>query len=100
MPVVSSSKTYDCELCGAALPSKWALDNHLCIFHDVCSTVRTAAQITFRCAACGAGFARRSELLEHMKSAGHGGTERRDDVVAPGRRGARGAPGRKPRRES
>jgi hypothetical protein len=72
VPVTSFTKTYDCGLCGAELHSKWALDNHLCLFHDVCDPVRPGAQVTFRCAVCDSAFSRRAELMEHMKSSGHG----------------------------
>ena len=92
MPVASSPKTYDCEVCGAALQSKWALDNHMCLFHDVCGPTRPGAQITFRCAACGEAFARRVDLLEHMESSGHGGSEGRPDAVTTGRRRGRATP--------
>lgn len=90
MPVTSSAKTYDCEVCGAALQSKWALDNHLCLFHDRCGTVRPGAEVTFRCAACGAAFTRRSELVTHMESSGHGGTAGRANAKPVVRRATRG----------
>ena len=95
MPVASSPKTYDCEVCGAALQSKWALGNHLCLFHDQCGTVRPGAEVTFRCAACGASFARRSELVTHMEIEGHGGRGGRADAKPVARRGPRGRSGRK-----
>ncbi len=91
MPVMSSSKTYDCGLCGAALQSRWALDNHLCLMHDQCGGPRPGAEITFRCAACGAAFMRRSELLAHMESSGHGAPRGAGDARPALRRGARAA---------
>lgn len=90
MPVTSSAKTYDCELCGAVLQSKWALDNHLWLFHDQSGNARPGAQITFRCAACGAAFARRSELVTHMETSEHGGTGGRANAKPVVRRAARG----------
>ncbi len=95
MPVTSSTKTYDCELCGAALQSKWALDNHMCLFHDLCGTVRPGAEVTFRCAQCGTSFARRSELVTHMESTGHGGRGGRADAKPVARRTTRGTPRRR-----
>ena len=91
MPVASSPKTYDCELCGASLQSKWALDNHLCLFHDQCGTVRPGAEITFRCAVCDASFGRRSELIQHMESSGHGSASSTAETRSAARRGARGS---------
>ena len=91
MPVMSSSKTYDCGLCGAAFQSNRALENHLCLMHDQCGSPRPGAEITFRCAACGSAYARRSELLAHMESSGHGRPHGADDARPATRRGARGA---------
>lgn len=96
MPVASSPKTYDCDICGFALQSQRALDNHLCLFHDRCGTVRPGAEVTFRCAACGESFARRSELVSHMESVGHGGRGGRADAKPAPRRGPRGRTSRKP----
>jgi len=95
VPVASSPKTYDCELCGAALQSKWALDNHLCLFHDQCGPLRPGAEVTFRCAACGAAFGRRSELVAHMESVGHGGSGGRA-AATPAARAPRGRQRRSP----
>ena len=100
MPVASSAKTYDCELCGASLQSKWALDNHLCLFHDQCGPVRPGAEITFRCAACDASFGRRSDLIAHMESTGHGSARSRAESRPALRRGARSAARGTPRGRS
>ncbi len=72
MSVVSSQKTFDCALCSAALRTQRELDNHMCLQHDDCGEARLGTPITFRCATCGEGFARRSDLFAHQQERAHG----------------------------
>jgi uncharacterized C2H2 Zn-finger protein len=72
MPALTSQKTFDCEICSAALRTQRDLDNHMCLYHDQCGEARLGTPITFRCATCGDGFARRGDLYTHMRERGHG----------------------------
>jgi len=72
MPPVTTPKTYDCEICHAALKSQRDLDNHMCLRHDDCGEARLGSPITFRCVTCGKAYERRSDLYDHMKKHGHG----------------------------
>jgi uncharacterized C2H2 Zn-finger protein len=72
MPSVTTPKTYDCEICHAALKSQRDLDNHMCLRHDDCGEARLGSPITFRCVTCGHAFERRSDLRDHMQKLGHG----------------------------
>jgi hypothetical protein len=72
MPTGTSPKTFVCEVCSAVLGSQRDLDNHLCLLHDDCENARLGGPITFRCAACGAAFARRGDLFVHQREYGHG----------------------------
>ena len=72
MRTLTSPKTYDCEICGAAFKSRRVLDSHMCLLHDDCGEARLGAPVTFRCATCGEGFARRGDLLAHLRRLGHG----------------------------
>jgi hypothetical protein len=72
MPSVTTPKTYDCEICHAALKSQRDLDNHMCLRHDDCGEARLGSPITFRCVTCGKAFERRSDLYAHMKKNSHG----------------------------
>jgi uncharacterized C2H2 Zn-finger protein len=77
---LTSPKTFDCEICGAVLRSQRDLDNHKCLFHDDCRSARLGAPITFRCAICGEAFARRGDLLAHLRQRGHGHPMEREGV--------------------
>ena len=72
MPALTTPKTYDCEICHAALKSQRELDNHMCLRHDDCGEARLGTPITFRCATCGEPFERRGDLYAHLREAGHG----------------------------
>ena len=72
MPALTSPKTFDCEVCSAALRTQRDLDNHMCLHHDDCGEARLGTPITFRCATCGEGFARRGDLFTHQQERGHG----------------------------
>jgi hypothetical protein len=65
-------KTFDCGICSAALKSQRDLDNHMCLRHDDCREAHLGTPITFRCATCGEAFARRGDLLAHLRQRGHG----------------------------
>ena len=92
MPTVTSPKTYDCEICAAALKSQRDLDNHKCLRHDDCGEARLGTPITFRCATCGEGFARRGDLFAHQQERGHGHPSEWDKPRQPGAQGRRGRP--------
>ncbi len=92
MPAVTSPKTYDCSICSAALKTQRDLDNHMCLAHDECSEARLGTPITFRCATCGKAFARRGDLLDHLRERGHGHPEEWDTSRPPGARRPRGRP--------
>jgi uncharacterized C2H2 Zn-finger protein len=77
---LTSTKTFDCGICGAVLRSQRDLDNHMCLLHDDCGAARLGTPITFRCAACGEAFARRYDLLTHLRQRGHGHPAERDKV--------------------
>jgi uncharacterized C2H2 Zn-finger protein len=85
-------RTFDCEVCSAVLKSQRDLDNHMCLLHDECAEARLGTPITFRCATCGEAFARRGDLLAHLRQRGHGRSEERDKVRPPGARQLRGRP--------
>ena len=72
MPAATTPKTYDCEICNAALKSQRDLDNHMCLRHDDCGAARLGAAITFRCITCGQAFALRSDLFDHQQKRDHG----------------------------
>jgi hypothetical protein len=72
MTVATTPKTYDCEVCHAALKSQRDLDNHMCLRHDDCGAARLGTPITFRCATCGEEFSRRGDLFAHLQEHGHG----------------------------
>ena len=92
MRTLSSPKTFDCVICSAVLKSQRDLDNHLCLLHDECGAARLGSPITFRCATCGDAFARRGDLLAHLRQRGHGHPAQRDKVRPPGARQLRGRP--------
>jgi uncharacterized C2H2 Zn-finger protein len=83
-------KTFDCEICSAALKSQRDLDNHLCLLHDECGEARLGAPITFRCATCGEAFARRGDLFAHLRQRGHGHPAAWDKARPPGAPRSRG----------
>jgi len=93
---VTSPKTFDCEICRAALRSQRALDNHMCLLHDQCDAARLGTPITFRCAACGEAFGRRDDLLAHLSQRGHGRSPEQDTARPPGAQ----RPRRRPRSRS
>jgi hypothetical protein len=92
---VTPPKTFECAICSAVLGSQRELDNHLCLLHDDCREARLGTPITFRCATCGQAFARRDDLLAHLRTDGHG-------HPAESKKGRPGAPGLRgrPRRRS
>jgi len=87
---LTSPKTFDCEICSAVLKSQRDLDNHRCLLHDECGAARLGAPITFRCATCGEAFARRGDLLAHLRQRGH--PTERDKVRPLGAQRPRGRP--------
>ena len=95
MPALTSPKTFECEICSAALRSQRDLDNHMCLLHDECGEARFGSPITFRCATCGQAFARRGELYAHMRQSGHGHPAAWDMARPPGAQRLRGRPGRR-----
>jgi uncharacterized C2H2 Zn-finger protein len=92
---LTSSKTFDCAICSAVLKSQRELDNHLCLLHDDCGAARLGAPITFRCATCGEAFARRGELLAHLRRRVHGHPAEHDKARPPGAQRQRGRPRRR-----
>ncbi len=84
MPALTPPKTYDCKICSAALRSQRELDNHMCLLHDECDEARLGTPITFRCATCGAAFARRGDLFAHLHERGHGHPAEWDRSRPPG----------------
>jgi len=91
---LTPSKTFDCAICSAVLKSQRDLDNHLCLLHDECGAAHLGAPITFRCAACGEAFARRGDLLAHLRRRGHGPLAEWDKARPPGAQRPRGRPRR------
>ncbi len=89
MPSATTPKTFDCEICKAALKSQRDLDNHMCLRHDDCGEARLGAAITFRCITCGQAFARRSDLFAHQQKRGHGNPSEWDKPRQVGQRGRR-----------
>lgn len=94
MSPVTVPKTYDCEICHAALKSQRDLDNHMCLRHDDCGEARLGAPITFRCISCGEAFARRSDLYAHMQKSDHGHPSEWGKGRQIGRASGRGRPAR------
>jgi hypothetical protein len=92
---LTSPKTFDCEVCSAALKSQRDLDNHMCLLHDECGAAHLGTPITFRCATCGEAFVRRSDLLAHLHQRGHGHPAERDTERPPGAQRPRGRPRRR-----
>ena len=92
MRTLSPPKTFDCEICSAVLKSQRELDNHMCLLHDDCAEARLGTPITFRCATCGEAFARRGDLLAHLRQRGHGHPTKRDKLRPPGAQQLRGRP--------
>ena len=90
MPALTSPKTFDCGICSAVLRSQRDLDNHMCLLHDECGAARLGTPITFRCATCGEAFARRGDLLAHLRQRGH--PTERDKVRPQGAQRPRGRP--------
>jgi uncharacterized C2H2 Zn-finger protein len=88
-------KTFDCAICSAVLKSQRDLDNHMCLLHDECGEAHLGTPITFRCATCGEAFARRGDLLAHLRQRGHGHAVERDGARPPGAQRLRGRPGRR-----
>ena len=92
MPSFTSSRTFDCEACGAALKSQRDLDNHMCLLHDDCAEAHLGTPITFRCATCGEAFTRRGDLFAHLRQCGHGHPAEWNKARPPGARRLRGRP--------
>ena len=90
MRTVTSPKTFDCEICSTVLKSQRDLDNHMCLLHDECAEARLGTPITFRCATCREAFARRGDLLAHLRQRGHGHPAEQDKVRPPGAQRPRG----------
>jgi hypothetical protein len=84
MTALTAPKTYDCEVCSAALSTQRELDNHMCLLHDDCGEARLGTPITFRCATCGEAFNLRSDLYEHQQAQGHGHPAEWDKARPPG----------------
>jgi hypothetical protein len=55
----------------------------MCLIHDECGEARFANPITFRCATCGEAYARRGDLLAHLRQSGHGYSPERDRARPP-----------------
>ena len=89
MPAATTPKTFDCDICHAALKTQRELDNHMCLRHDDCGEARLGAAITFRCITCGEAFARRSDLYAHQQKDGHGNPSEWDKPRPLGQRGRR-----------
>ena len=92
MSTLTSPKTFDCEICSAALKSQRDLDNHMCLVHDECGAAHLGTPITFRCATCGDAFARRGDLFAHLRERGHGHPAEWDKARPPGAQRLRGRP--------
>ena len=92
MPATTTPKTFDCDICHAALKTQRELDNHMCLRHDDCGEARLGAAITFRCITCGEAFTRRSELYAHQQKDGHGNPSEWDKPRPLGQRGRRRPP--------
>ena len=90
MPALTPPKTFDCEICSAALRSQRELDNHMCLLHDECGEAHLGSAITFRCATCREAFGRRGDLFAHLREHGHGHPAEWDKARPPGEPRLRG----------
>ena len=92
MRTLTPPKAFDCAICSVVLKSQRDLDNHMCLLHDDCAEARLGTPITFRCATCGEAFARRGDLLAHLRQRDHGHPAEWDRARPPGAQRLRGRP--------